>query len=247
MIPFIPGNFIQLAKEIGRLDQVLNNTNQGPRTRETNEADRKVFEQYTKIFSDLNLPMCNAQNDRILKELDKETGSHRDFARLLAELYTRMVDECNNSHFISMTNEEWRLIEPNQHVFGEKIENQFPGIVGDIYEAAHCLGFRRATAAIFHLMRVMEFGVQKFGEKLGVELTEEKVWQAILDQVNPKIKSLGKNQSAKAYAGISAHLYNVKLAWRNDTMHPKATYTEEEAHAIFAAVRIFMQELVEIL
>ena len=96
-------------------------------------------------------------------------------------------------------------------------------------------------------MRVMEIGVQKFGEKLGVTLTEDKTWQTILDQLNAPIKKLGKDASAKTYAAIAAHLYNVKLAWRNETMHPKGTYTEEEASLIFTAVRGYMGELVAVL
>ena len=31
------------------------------------------------------------------------------------------------------------------------------------------------------------------------------------------------------YSAIHANLYHVKIAWRNETMHPKATYDEGEA------------------
>ena len=78
-------------------------------------------------------------------------------------------------------------------------------------------------------------------------MTDEKVWQVILDGVNARIKALGRAPEAKEYASISAHLYNVKLAWRNEAMHPKATYTPEEAEGIFRAVRSFMIDLVGVL
>ncbi len=94
----------------------------------------------------------------------------------------------------------------------------------------------------------MEVGVQKFGDKLGVMLTEKKVWQVILDQTNAAIKKLPpKDPTGPAYASIYAHLYNVKLAWQNEVMHPKATYTDEEAVGIFQAVRNFMIELIKVL
>jgi hypothetical protein len=38
-----------------------------------------------------------------------------------------------------------------------------------------------------------------------------------------------KQLSTKAYAEAASHLYNVKVAWRNEVMHPKQTYTFEEA------------------
>ena len=44
-----------------------------------------------------------------------------------------------------------------------------------------------------------------------------------------------QDQTTKKYAAISSNLYHVKLAWRNEVMHPKQTYTEEEALEVFAA------------
>jgi len=127
------------------------------------------------------------------------------------------------------------------------VEDKIPSVIADISEAGKCLGLERPTAAVFHLMRVMETGVQKFGDKVGVTLTDEKVWQVILDQLNAEIRGMGKDHLAKKYASISAHLYNVKLAWRNEAMHPKATYTPEEAERIFAATRGFMIDLAGVL
>jgi hypothetical protein len=42
------------------------------------------------------------------------------------------------------------------------------------------------------------------------------------------------------YAEASAHLRIVKDAWRNDVMHPKESYTEEEAERVFRNVKDFM-------
>jgi len=158
-----------------------------------------------------------------------------------------MVDECSLSHFLALTEDEYALLEPAASLFGTRVEDKLPQVSEDIAEAGKCLGLRRPTASVFHLMRVMEVGVQKFGEKLGVTLADEKVWQVILDQINVHIKTLGKGQKAKDYAAIAAYLYHVKLAWRNETMHPKATYTPEEADNIFRAVRSFMTDLVGVL
>ena len=38
----------------------------------------------------------------------------------------------------------------------------------------------------------------------------------------------------------------MKLAWRNEVMHPKQTYTEEEALEVFAASKAFMRELASV-
>ncbi len=51
----------------------------------------------------------------------------------------------------------------------------------------------------------------------------------------------------KKFAAISSHLYNVKLAWRNEVMHPKQTYTLEDAHKIFQSVDTFTRDLASVL
>ena len=93
-------------------------------------------------------------------------------------------------------------------------------------------------------MRIMEVGVQQLGNKLGVTLVNEKNWQNILDEINKAIKSLNpKDPKTIELSQASANLYAVKLAWRNEVMHPKDTYTLEEADNLIRQVRIFMEQL----
>jgi hypothetical protein len=98
--------------------------------------------------------------------------------------------------------------------------------------------------------------VQQLGRKLQVNNPEEKEWQKILDGVNGAIKRLSnpptpitKRQKAlrNNYAQAAVYLENVKNAWRNDVMHPKATYTEEEAEVVFRTVKEYMLYLTKIL
>ena len=93
-------------------------------------------------------------------------------------------------------------------------------------------------------MRVMEIGVQKFGTKIGVNLTSQKNWQNILDESNKAIKAMDqKATETKALAAAAAHLYNVKIGWRNEVMHPKQTYTADEARIVFGSVELFIRDL----
>lgn len=147
-------------------------------------------------------------------------------------------------HFLCLTNKERDWYKPSSPIFVKEMTDKIPAIAEDADEAAKCLALSRPTACVFHLMRVMELGVQKLGETLGVALVSEKNWQNILDETNKAIKALDHKQSrTKALAEVSSHLYGVKVAWRNEVMHPKQTYTPEEAEAIFNNVRTFIREL----
>jgi hypothetical protein len=94
----------------------------------------------------------------------------------------------------------------------------------------------------------MEVGVQEFGAKLGVSLLDEKNveknWHNILEEADRAIKQIPKSEPQKpALAELSALLSAVKLAWRNEVMHPKASYDAEEAENVFLAVKGFMGHL----
>ncbi len=127
--------------------------------------------------------------------------------------------------------------------FGKSVEDAFPKVSGEISEAAKCLAFNRPTATVFHLMRAMELAVEALANGLGKSVTG-KTWGVMLSDMDNAIQAMPKGETKNAWSSVRSHLYHVKQAWRNDTMHPKTTYTEEEAKAVFFAVRSFMIELV---
>jgi len=132
----------------------------------------------------------------------------------------------------------------------------FPAVKDDITNAVDLYALGHNLACVFHLMRVAEVGVQRFGKKLGVSPTKLSVnkftdltWHQILDSLNPKLKALPQTTAAKKakyekYSAIQSYLYGVKDAWRNPTMHPRKTgYSDLETLDIINHVRSFMNEL----
>lgn len=146
-----------------------------------------------------------------------------------------------------MSKKQFLLIEhgdkwENIHPFGNEVSDKFPESAEDIFEGNRCFCVGRYTACIFHLMRAMEAALQHIALKLGV-LNVEKEWGKILSDVDEKIKSMPKDKNKKQWSEIRANLYHVKECWRNETMHPKKTYTQSEAKAVFDAVNVFMNKL----
>ena len=136
------------------------------------------------------------------------------------------------------------------YLFGDSVNNKLPDASFDIEEAGNCFATNRYTACVFHLMRAMEKAVQKLGDNLGVMLVNEKVWQTIIGDIREELKKKfpnSKDSNRIKYENILGHLETVKIAWRNPTMHPKATYTDEEAYNIMHNVEIFMVDLASIL
>jgi HEPN domain-containing protein len=162
----------------------------------------------------------------------------------LEELYDDVAGELGQNGFMMIPTDKLQYYNDKPQ-FGEKVAAKFSKAITDIQEAGKCYATGRYTATVFHLMRVMEYATQYLGRRLSISLVNEKNWQNIVDEVDKAIKNLPtKDPRQKAlrnrFAEASAHLRMVKNAWRNDVMHPKETYTEQEAERVLRNVNDFM-------
>jgi hypothetical protein len=135
----------------------------------------------------------------------------------------------------------------DEQPFGQEVSDGFGSPAQeDISEAAKALALGLGTASVFHLMRAMEGALQRLATSLGIE-NVQRVWGFLLSDVGTKIEAMPKGEIRQKWSEVHSHLYHVKEAWRNDTMHPKQTYTPTEAKVVFEAVRAFMNGLLPLL
>ncbi len=152
--------------------------------------------------------------------------------------------ELNNRLFFYIPSHRTPFYKTN--LLDEGASKKFPSSVRDDMEkAGNCFTTENYTACVFHLMRVMETGVQKLGDTLGIPSTYEKEWQTIINNIRHEIntKYPKKHPDRVRWDNLLAKLETVKDAWRNPTMHPKATYEESDAMDIILSVKTFMNEL----
>lgn len=201
----------------------------------------------------LDLPLSEAQLLRIRDELPNFANVEMAIVAerlrgMVVEVNMRVWDELKNRFFLTIPAQEISLYRQQEPLFGKDVEAAFPEMSEDISEAGKCLALGRSTAAVFHLMRVMEIAVHRYGDALAIKLASEKNWQVILNEANKAVKALDqKAENTRALAEALAHLYNVKLCWRNAVMHPKQTYTLDEARGIFLAAKAFVADLIGVL
>ena len=98
----------------------------------------------------------------------------------LVDLLARIIDDLQSRLFIAIPEGMMNFYEQKELLFGKRVEEKFSNMSEDISEAGKCIALWRPTAAVFHLMRIMEIAVQEFGDKLGVKLVQERNWQVIL-------------------------------------------------------------------
>lgn len=161
-------------------------------------------------------------------------------------LQNQIYAEMKTCLYFAVPYADRRLYEDPTAVWAE-VADKFD-VLTDAQEASRCLALDRPTACVFHLMRVVEVGVRVLGTRFGVAVAEEKNWQNILEQTSAAIKRLPDGSAAEKerkqeLAGIASHLFNVKVKWRNPTMHPRASYSVAEAREVFESVKTFMAYL----
>ena len=170
----------------------------------------------------------------------------------LERLIQRIMDELDGHKFLYVSPSAADLYEA-ESPFGPSVLKSLPRFAFDIDEGAKCLALGRSTACVFHLMRVMEQAVQRFGQKLRITPNPNKgtladqSWHDIMVEVEKAIGALPRGSRRQKLADTAAHLGNVRIAWRNETMHPRATYTHEEALAIWRGVDSFVRSFQRLL
>lgn len=141
-------------------------------------------------------------------------------------------------------------------LFGKLVSEKFPSAKEDIKAAGNCLAVDLNTAAIFHLMRIVERGLRAFARHLRVPIPsselEYKNWQTIINQIPNAInaKMSGKKMAAKRrsellefYSGVTGQFEFFKDVWRNHCSHSRVHYDAPQAQSAFDHVKNFMQRL----
>lgn len=173
---------------------------------------------------------------------------------IVEELSNRFRDELGDEMFLHVSSNKTPYYK-NPHLFGPEVAARFPHTNHDAEEAGKCFALGRFTACVFHLGRIMEHTVQMLGVKLSVTIHLNTTWNIITEAINNKLKLMANPQTPAPaltdadrarnikFAKATAHLNAFRLAWRNETMHPKSTYTEEEALTLLNHVDAFMRQI----
>ena len=181
-----------------------------------------------------------------LKNQSVQTVSFYQTEKALAGIFDTLRRELKTMPVFVLDGTKFSYYDPEIFLFGAEVEAAFSSSTEDIKEAGKCLALGRSTAAVFHLSRSMEAAVQALSGKLGIT-NLDRVWGALLSDMKAKIDVFPAGELKNRWSENHSLLYHVKQAWRNDVMHPKAMYTDEEALEVFQAMRSFMRNLVPLI
>jgi hypothetical protein len=228
------------------------------------------------LLTILHSHLCHMQLKHSVIQCERLLGSIQsgglpisDYGVMLDNLHQRILDELQSRVFYGVPEEmvskffyfpnanipasNRRLQQrPPQSVFGEQVMAAFfRNDDHDPTEAINCLIQGRATACVFHLMRMLETGLTPLCSMFAVSLAHTNLGPA-LEELESRIKAMHKDPTWKAlpevkdrqekYGQAASHFDTLRLAWRNYTAHGRGKYTEGEAARIFDNVSGFLQK-----
>jgi hypothetical protein len=191
-----------------------------------------------------------------LSSLEKQPLTYDDVSDNYVDIDRSLRRELSLIDLLVLRGETAKYFEPWEPLFGANFAAKFNTRgTFELEEAGKCLALDRASAAAFHLMRIMEIGIQAFAKCIGIPdptRPAEKNWGHILkrvwdDGIEKKWPTTANRMSGDGalFEELYASLDAVKNPWRNSTMHVEKKYTPEEAMHIYSAVRGFMMRLAD--
>jgi len=213
------------------------------------------FEKAATLSAEITFMDCTSHVRRLIdacKEPDITVG--------MAEVEVRHAKED-----IVSTVSKWRFvpISPSyaqyfeqEWLFSAEVHEAFKEARNDIRESGNCIAVGSPTAAVFHLMRVAEFGLRALAKKLRVKLTnkgkthpiELADWEQVLGVIRPKIETARKTvrsnkrlATIELYSDAADHCTFMKDIWRNNISHTRKPYNLQEAVSITGRVLDFMR------
>jgi hypothetical protein len=189
----------------------------------------------------LGLPVTAATADNMLRGKNDIEAVHRAMTQLLNNFHLEMKDR---NFYGPMA--EYQKYHDNQKLFGDDVFDRFSSANNDLYEAGMCLAFERPTACVMHLMKVLEAGLAVLARDLGVPPQND--WGSYIREIEKELQARIKGLKARSgdeqfYAEAGAGFDYMRRAYRNPTMHPDRSYSQQRAEEILLAIKSFMIHL----
>jgi hypothetical protein len=177
----------------------------------------------------------------LLKQVQNIPADESHFNLLIQAFVSGLTEQ-----LVLILDSDSRHLFQSIDLFGVDVSAAFPSSVPEIRDGATCLALGQPTAAVFHFLRALEPPIKALATEFGISKFTDwnsalnDIEDAVRDRTNPQTRPNWADEKDD-YTEMVSHLFVVKNAWRNYTMHLKLRHTDEEAREIMAAAKSFMR------
>lgn len=206
----------------------------------------RMFLEFVKVDTS-KASIAGTGDDRmlVLKDLDVD---HQRFCHYIETIYDSLRSELSSIKFKAVQREKLLYCDPNW-LFDGPIYHSFPSAWKEFQAAGRCFAYGENTACAFHLSRALEWGLKSLAVKLGQRFDRNN-WERHIEDIEKELKARyvaagARSPEEKFYAEAAAQFGNMKVAWRNPTMHIEAQYDEKEGSYLLTTIEKFMTHLAD--
>jgi hypothetical protein len=225
---------------------------------------RRELEQAVANFERVQMRHATESIAAILGHVH-QAGTNQQAAALMVEARNAkdtVLRELKARKFLRVALDRGAFLD-KENGFGPDVAFKFEDAKNDIREAGNCLAAECGTAAVFHLMRVAEFGLRALARDRRVEFAdkplEQKEWGQILPNLESKIRvmrdldrpkwqwpdTVVREAQISFYSDVTQELRAFNDVWRRHVSHADshAFYDRDQAISVWNHVRAFMEKL----
>ena len=255
---------LQLSSHLQMLvaAQILN-AGRGPLTDEQYEATVKLAKNAKEFLESIRFHDAAAKTEVSLLQLERTqrmTGVELsvEFRNIWESVFLNM----DKHKFLQVSPDRLGYVD-HPCLLGAKVRAAFPSASFDIREAGNCMASECNTAAVFHLMRAVEWCLRAVCVSLGFKKLKNKFkssgrityipieyseWDKILDHCQEEVdrrlgklkRGLHKQQLQQFYYPMLQDIRGIRDAWRNHVMHTRSEYSREDVDSILSHVKRLM-------
>jgi hypothetical protein len=169
---------------------------------------------------------------------------------MVKALPNKLMKELKSELWLRVRPEHARIYDGKKALLSKQVLNDLPEIRQEEKRARRCYAFEKYTACAFHLMRIMELLVQRFGTILNVTFDPgETPWGNILESCRQEIEKWDKKHSNhihKKQFATCHHLMEGLRPIRNDLMHYRQSYDEDAVQDLKGAVELSIKAFLKL-
>lgn len=174
-----------------------------------------------------------------------------EIARMLEELQKRIQEDLEARVFLTVSLDKAEFFA-HDWLQDSDIAKAFPmTALPEMLNAGRCYAYDEDTACMFHLMRVIDFGLRVVAKSLGISY-DARNWMGIANEIQKNMeqkyatKTVDWKKSEPLYAGILTDIQAISRGHRNPVLHElEKKYGERDAHYMIVVTEAFLSHLAQ--
>lgn len=180
---------------------------------------------------------------------DRGGQSASELATMLTELHKRVHEDLDALIFLVVPSDKASFFDIDW-LRNTSLFDAFPtAVFPEMQNAGRCYAFGQNEACMFHLMRIVDYGLRLVAASLTIPY-DARNWMGIGDAIQKNmeakysVKTSDWKQSEPFYASILTDIQAISRGHRNPVIHEiEKKYDDKEAHYMLVVVEAFMSHL----